>query len=229
LTKLVQNFSAPTRAEGLHGPLARACHTDKQEGIPVYRRRCLLTTTGAALVVLMLGGCDRQAAAPSAAAPAAKPSAQEAYTLAAQGNGFAVGPVMAANTVYVFFDPTCPHCAALWDNAKPLAHRLKIVWIPIGWLQRSSEPQAATILSAPDPVAAMTENEVSVKQRAGGITVSGSLSDDVIAKVKANTDLFKKLGEESVPLIVFKNGKTGQHGTVAGAVPTEQLAAMAGV
>lgn len=225
----MQNFSAATRAEGLHGPLARTGHTDKQEGIPVYRRRDFLTTASAALTVFMLSGCDRQAAAPSAAAPAAKPSAQEAYTLAAQGNGFTVGPVMAANTVYVFFDPTCPHCAALWDNAKPLAHRLKIVWIPIGWLQRSSEPQAATILSAPDPVAAMTENEVSVKQRAGGITVSGSLSDDVIAKVKANTDLFKKLGEESVPLIVFKNGKTGQHGTVAGAVPTEQLAAMAGV
>ena len=197
--------------------------------MPVNRRRFFLTAAGAALAAAGFAGCNRQAAAPSAEAPVAKPSAQDAYTLAARGNGFTVGPVMAANTVYVFFDPTCPHCAALWDNAKPLSHRLKIVWIPIGWLHRSSEPQAATILSAPDPVAAMTENEASVKQRAGGITVSRSLSDEVIAKVKANTDLFKKLGEESVPLIIFKNSKTGQYGTVAGAVPTEQLAAMAGV
>ena len=149
--------------------------------------------------------------------------------MAAGGNGFAVGPVMAANTVYVFFDPTCPHCAALWEHAKPLAHRVKMVWIPVGWLQRSSEPQAATILSAPDPIAAMTENEASVQQRAGGIAVNRALSDEAVAKVKANTDLFKRIGEESVPLIVYRNGKTGQYGTVAGAEPTEQLAAMVGV
>jgi thiol:disulfide interchange protein DsbG len=219
------NFSAPVRAENrqVHGP----CHTDKQEGMFVYRRSFFLTT--GALLALALSGCGRQAPGPSAEAAAAKPSAQEAYALAARGTGFAVGPVMAANTVYVFFDPTCPHCAALWDNAQPLAHRLKIVWIPVGWLQHSSEPLAATILSAPDPVAAMTQNEASVKQRTGGITVSSALSDEVVAKVRANTDLFKKLGEESVPLIVYKNGKTGQYGTVAGAVPTEQLAAMAGV
>ena len=193
------------------------------------RRRFVLTTAGAALAALGLCACGDKAGMATADAPTAKPTAQQAYGLAAGGTGFTVGPVMAANTVYVFFDPTCPHCAVLWDNAKPLASRLKIVWIPIGWLQRSSEPQAATILSAPDPVAAMTENESSVRQRGGGITVSRSLSDDTVAKVKANTDLFKKLGEESVPLIVFRNGKTGQYGTVAGAVPTEQLAAMAGV
>lgn len=194
------------------------------------RRRFVLTTTGAALAAVGLVACgDKAGGSAPADAPAAKPTAQQAYGLAAGGTGFAVGPVMAANTVYVFFDPTCPHCAALWDNAKPLASRLKIVWIPIGWLQAASEPQAATILSAADPVAAMTENEASVKQRGGGITVSRSLSEDIIAKVKANTDVFKKLGEQSVPLIVFRNGKTGQYGTVAGAVPTEQLAAMAGV
>ena len=59
--------------------------------------------------------------------------------------------------------------------------------------------------------------------------MSGTLSDDVLAKVKANTDLFNKIGEESVPLIVYKNGRTGEYGTHAGAVSTEQLAAMAGI
>ena len=194
------------------------------------RRRFVLRASAAALAAFTLAACGDKGAAPAAAtATGPKASAREAYEIASRGNGFTVGPLMAANTVYVFFDPTCPHCATLWDNARPLAGKLRVVWIPIGWLQRSSEPQAATILSAPDPAAAMAENEASVLNRQGGITVSPSLSDEAVAKVKANTELFKQIGEESVPLIVFKNGKTGEYGSVAGAVPAEQLAAMAGV
>lgn len=136
---------------------------------------------------------------------------------------------MAANAVYVFFDPTCPHCAALWNNAQPLQSRLKIVWMPIGLLRSSSGPQGATILSAKDPIAAMSENETSVLAHGGGITVSQSLSDDIVAKVKVNTDIFKSLGAESVPLIVYRNGKNGQFGKHDGAVSTEQLAEMAGL
>ncbi|RQP24156.1 DsbC family protein [Albitalea terrae] len=136
---------------------------------------------------------------------------------------------MAANTVYVFFDPTCPHCAALWNNAQALQNRLKIVWMPIGLLRSSSGPQGATILSAKDPIAAMGENETSVLAHGGGITVSQSLSDDVVAKVKANTDIFKALGAESVPLIVYRNGKNGQFGKHDGTVSAEELAQMVGL
>jgi len=200
------------------------------------RRNFVLTTT-AALTALGFTACsDRTpdgagavAGANSAAAPAAKPSARESYELAARGHGFTMGSVMAANTVYVFFDTTCPHCAALWASSKPLLTRLKMVWMPIGLLHRSSAPQGATILSAADPAAAMSENETSVLERRGGITVNPALSDDALAKIKANTDLYGKLGETSVPLIVFKNAKTGQFGTYAGSLQTEQLAAMVGV
>ena len=195
------------------------------------RRRFLFRTCATALSAAAVAACgDKSATSAAPAAPAAqKPAPKDAYDLASRASGFTVGPMMAANTVYVFFDPTCPHCATLWGNAKPLATKLKLVWIPIGWLQKSSAPQAATILSAPDPVAAMAENEASVLERRGGITVPASLSDEAVGKVKANTELFHKLGEESVPLIVFKNGKTGEYGAHAGVVPTEQLAAMAGV
>lgn len=181
---------------------------------------------------LALAACSKSsetANAASAPATGAKMSAREAYDAAAQASGFTVGAMMAANTVYVFFDPTCPHCASLWMNAKPLATKLKVVWIPVGWLQRQSGPQSATILSAPDPSAAMNENEASVLAHKGGITVSGSLPDAVTDKVKANTDLFNRIGADSVPLIVFKNGHTGEYGTHTGAVSADELAAMAGL
>jgi thiol:disulfide interchange protein DsbG len=208
--------------------------------------RHLLNASALAVVALTIAGCGKPSpdatatptatvtsstTAPAAsAAPAAAPQTQrDAYEAASKGTGFTTGPVMAANTVYVFFDPTCPHCAALWNNARALQTRLKIVWMPIGLLRSSSGPQGATILSAQDPVAAMNENETSVLAHGAGITVPQNLSDDVLNKVKANTDIFKSLNAESVPLIVYRNSKNGQFGKHDGAVSAEDLAAMVGL
>ncbi len=170
--------------------------------------------------------------APSALAQPAKganrPSDKEAYELAATASGFTVGPVMAVNTVYVFFDTTCPHCSELWSASQPLLGKLKMVWIPLALLRPASGPQGATILSAANPAAAMTENETSVQQRKGGITVSPSLPGAALDKVKANTDLFKRLGAESVPYVLYKNPRTGSYGTHAGSTDTARLAQMVG-
>ncbi|HET9645846.1 MAG TPA: thioredoxin fold domain-containing protein [Burkholderiaceae bacterium] len=197
-------------------------------------RREFALASASALAVLGLAGCKPKDESPAQTASLQPPAdtkvtPQQAYENASHATGFTVGPVMAANTVYVFFDPTCPHCAHLWNDSKALAGRLKMVWIPIGLLQRKSEPLSATILTSSDPAAAMQLNEASVLDNKGGIPVNRSIPEDVVTKVRANTDIFKKLGAESVPLIVYKNGRTGQFGTHAGAVPAEQLAAMAGV
>jgi thiol:disulfide interchange protein DsbG len=180
------------------------------------------------LASLMLIACSETSTSEAQAA-SPKLSAQEAHALAKTGHGFSIGAVMAANTVYVFFDTTCPHCAHLWTNAQPLLGRLKMVWMPIGLLRPQSLPQGATILVAPDPVAAMNVNEQSLLNRGGGITANPSLPDEVLAKVKANTEIFRKLGADSVPLIVFRNGKSGEYGQMTGALETAQLAAIAGL
>jgi len=198
----------------------------------VNRRHFIATASAAA--VWLAAACSDKSPDPAAAnaappPPAAQKSPRDTYEAAAKASGFSVGSMMAANTVYVFFDPTCPHCAALWMNSKTLANKLKIVWIPVGWLQRQSGPQGATILSAHDPAAAMNENESSVIEHKGGITVNPSLKDDVLAKVKANTDLFNTMGADSVPYIVFKNARTGVYGTHAGAVSADELMAMVGL
>ena len=88
---------------------------------------------------------------------------------------------MAANTVYVFFDTTCPHCAELWTASQPPLNRLKMVDAdrPAAPAVRS---QGATILAAPDPAKAMTENETSVLARGGGISVPSSLPDDIVQR-----------------------------------------------
>jgi thiol:disulfide interchange protein DsbG len=226
-------------AVGHDRPSAAACRSlfsdspDHNEDMRV-NRRSLHPAAIALLATLALAACDNKTSGAATTASAAQPaptkaSAQEAYTLAAKGSGFTVGPIMAANTVYVFFDTACPHCAHLWEQAKPLQPRLKMVWMPIGLLRSSSGPQGATILGAPDPAVAMAQNEASLMAHGPGIAVNPALPDEVLTKVKANTALFNQLGAESVPLIVFKNGKTGSYGTHAGAVETAELAAMAGI
>ncbi|MFT3954452.1 MAG: thioredoxin fold domain-containing protein [Piscinibacter sp.] len=183
----------------------------------------------AALPLAALAACSKNEEAPAAEAPARRITAIEAYAIASRGTGFTVGAVMAANTVYVFFDTTCPHCAELWNASQPLLTKLKIVWMPVGLLRAQSGPQGATILAAPDPAKAMAENEASVLARGGGISVPSNLSDEVQQKVKDNTGLFRQLGAESVPLIVYRNAQTGQHGMHAGALDTATLASLAGV
>lgn len=162
-------------------------------------------------------------------AAAAVSTAQDAYVLAATGNGFSTGPIMSSHTVYVFFDTTCPHCAHLWQNAQTVAGQLKVVWIPVAFLRPQSLPQGATILSAADPIAAMNENEASVANHGNGITAATSLDDEVVAKVRANTSMFKQLNSDSVPLIVYRNGKTGEVGQHAGAVTGPELLALVGL
>lgn len=177
------------------------------------------------------GAPTTESAAASGTADSATPAsaAQDAYVLAATGNGFSTGPIMSSHTIYVFFDTTCPHCAHLWQNAQTVAGQLKIVWIPVAFLRPQSLPQGATILSAADPIVAMNENENSVANHGNGITASTSLDDAVVAKVKANTSMFKQLNSDSVPLIVFRNGKTGEVGQHAGAVTGPELLAFVGL
>ncbi|MCW7538439.1 thioredoxin fold domain-containing protein [Aquabacterium sp. A7-Y] len=187
------------------------------------------TVLAAALASAALTACSRQDnnAAPAAATPAAAVNAEEAYQLVSGGAGVQVGQMMAAHTVYVLFDPQCPHCATLWAEAKPLLGKLKMVWIPVQLLGADSAPMGAAILASPQPVEALERHEALVNQR---VKLTPPQADAAsLAKVAANTELFKKLGAESVPVVYFRHAKTGQYGSHAGAMPTAQLQELTGV
>src|SRR6187431_2573519 len=110
---------------------------------------------------LLLSGCKDSSQPPSdATAPATVPVSIPA--IEAEAVGFTQGSSMSARTVYVFFDPQCPHCAALWIAAKPLRSQAKFVWIPVALMNKTSETQGAALLAAKDPVSAMDEHEASM-------------------------------------------------------------------
>ena len=177
-------------------------------------------------VALLLGACS-QKDTPSAAKPAKLEVSTQA--VAAQGKGFTVGAVMSANTVYVFFDPQCPHCGHLWQASIPLHKKAKFVWIPVAWINASSLSQGAALLTAANPLDLMTEHETSLLAGKGGISAPSGIGSDIEQSIKANTKLLTGFGAESVPFIVVKNSRTGETISRDGAMSTADLANLVGI
>lgn len=179
------------------------------------------------LASFFLSGC-KDAAGPSAPAQTAAKAPVTTAAIEAEAKGFTVGSTMSTRTVYVFFDPQCPHCAVLWQAAKPLKSQAKFVWIPVGIINKSSVSQGATILAAKDPVAAMDEHETSILAKQGGIAASGD-TDAQKAAIEKNTELLNRFGFASIPTIVALHAQTGALVTKEGALPTPELAALLGL
>ncbi len=173
-------------------------------------------------------GTTAGAATNSAASSTASP-AKPYEVLAAQGKGFTAGAMMSANTVYVMFDPQCPHCGHLWQASLPLLKSVKFVWMPVAFINAKSAPQGAALLSATNPTEMMTAHEASILAGTGGTAASSSVSSEIEEAVKGNTKLFNSLGVDSVPYIVAKNAKTGEVVTNTGAMDTTALARFLGI
>ena len=176
---------------------------------------------------LGLASCSKQ---DTPAAPAAVVVPAQAYdALAKGGKGFTAGAMMSAQTVYVLFDPQCPHCGALWNASVPLQKKVKFVWIPVSLMNPKSTLQGAALLTAANPVEMMTAHETALLAGSGGMVADANPSAESQAAIKANTLLFNSLGATSVPFIVAKNPTTGAVVTNAGALQTPALAAFLGV
>ena len=193
------------------------------------RRQALIAGAG----LLWLAGCSRQ---PEAAAPATAPAApapstnpREAFETALRGTGFAVGQANSARQAMVFFDPQCPHCAALWKASQPLLNRVRMVWIPIAFVSPKSPGQGAMLLSTSDPQALMDLHESRMTAGQGGLEVQGEPAADLVAQIKANTQLLTALGADSVPYMVLRTAAEGPYTVVPGGLPTAELAKLLGL
>jgi len=192
----------------------------------LHRRQVLALAIGTA--ALALSACSKQDGA-TGASPGSTPPAQAYDVLAKEGRGFTVGSMMSANTVYVLFDPQCPHCGHLWEQSAPLHKKIKFVWMPVAFINAKSAPQGAALLTASNPLEAMTTHEASILAGTGGTSASSSVPDDIAAAIKKNTALFNSMGVDSVPHIVAKNQNTGQVVTHTGALETAALIAFLGL
>jgi thiol:disulfide interchange protein DsbG len=192
------------------------------------RKRILIAALALALVAAC--GESKQDAAKAPSSQGSSVPAGNVYeTVAAKAAGFQVGNMMAAHTVYVFFDSQCPHCAALWRDSKPLLGQTRMIWVPVRLLADISAQQGAMILSASDPVAEMDRNEQNRDAGGKGLQPMGELPKDVMDKVRANTDLWVSIGGGAVPYLVFKNPVTGASSAYEGGMDTDGLKKLLGL
>lgn len=207
-------------------PETKTCRVDKPCRV-CYRvgMKNRLTLAATLLACLFaLSACKDKVDKPGGTAELpARTTPVSVEAIASEARGFTVGAQMSARTIYVFFDPQCPHCAVLWNEAKPLKSQAKFIWIPVGLLNASSAPQGAAILAAADPVAAMDAHEASMRSKSGGISATGDL-DTLKKAVELNTKLLDRYQFSSVPTIIGKNAITGDLVIKEGALPTAQLA-----
>lgn len=108
--------------------------------------------------------------------------------------------------VYVFFDPNCPACQLLYRNLRTLIapHALQVRWVPVAVVNVTSMGKAAAILEAPDPLAALRENEehYAGEAYAGGIE-ERIASSETERRVHANERLLNQLDIPVVPSMLF--------------------------
>lgn len=191
----------------------------------------LLPVCIATAITLSLTACSKPDTPNTpAAAPLAANITKSSYdTIANTGKGFTVGSLMSAQAVYVLFDPQCPHCGHLWQASIALHNKVKFVWVPISFNPAKSLPQAVALLSASNPLEAMTAHEASLLTGKGGMTAPSSVSPELEQAVKTNTQLLTTLGVDSVPFILAKNRKTGDIVSHNGALDTAALAQLLGL
>ena len=180
-------------------------------------------------LALTLGACSKTEEPATASAASAAPSLSSYDTVVASAKGLTVGALMSAQTVYVLFDPQCPHCGHLWNASIPLHNRVKFVWIPIAFNTGKSLSQAAALLQATNPADAMTAHEASLLAGNGGMSAPSSIPPELTQAIQNNTKLLNSLGADSVPFILAKNSRTGQVVSNAGAMETAALAQFLGL
>ncbi|MDD4887729.1 MAG: thioredoxin fold domain-containing protein [Thiomonas sp.] len=124
-------------------------------------------------------------------------------TFIAEGSG--------KRALYIFFDPNCPFCHALYKKLRAFVGKdgVQFRWIPLGMLTASSLPKAAAILQAPDPLKAFHKNEndydfAANGQPGGSIEPAETISPKVRDELAANLALYNSQKLFGVPVVVWR-------------------------
>lgn len=111
----------------------------------------------------------------------------------------------APKTIYVFSDVNCPYCHTFWKQARPWVDsgKVQLRHIMVGVIRESSQAQAATILSASDPVALFKQfNQSAGKQKISAMT---KIPPALAEKLDSNAALMDKYEFYATPAILWKN------------------------
>ncbi|MEG2805666.1 thiol:disulfide interchange protein DsbG [Stenotrophomonas sp.] len=138
---------------------------------------------------------------------AAKPMSDRMWNKLDASTWVRDGRADAPRVVYTFSDANCPYCHRFWEAARPWVDsgKVQLRHIMVGVIREDSPAKAAAILTAPNPSAALLENEHAFDK--GGIKPAPSLSAAIANKLNANQELMLEMGFQGTPGILFKDEK----------------------
>lgn len=137
----------------------------------------------------------------------AKPMSERSWKKLDESAWVRDGRADAPRVVYTFSDANCPYCHRFWEAARPWvdAGKVQLRHVMVGVIREDSPAKAAAILTAPNPSAALLENERLFDR--GGIKPAASLTAEVANKLDANQVLMIELGFQGTPGILFKDAQ----------------------
>ena len=110
----------------------------------------------------------------------------------------AVGARKPAHILYMFLDPRCPYCNALWQQiAAAKRADLQVRYLLVAVIADDSRDQAAAILEAPRPAAALAEHENRFDQ--GGLAAHAPRHAATGETIAANEQLMSDLHIRGTP------------------------------
>lgn len=137
----------------------------------------------------------------------AKPMAEQTWAQLESATWVLDGRADAPRIVYTFSDPNCPYCNRFWKAARPWvdAGKVQLRHLLVGIIKQNSPAKAAAILGAPDPTAALLENEHNYAN--GGIAPAQTVPAEIRSALEANQVLMASLGLRGTPGIIVQDGK----------------------
>ncbi|MDM8359214.1 thiol:disulfide interchange protein DsbG [Pandoraea communis] len=135
----------------------------------------------------------------------AEPTSEAAWSKLAASTWVQDGKADAPRVVYTFSDPNCPYCNRFWEAARPWVDsgKVQLRHIMVGVIKADSSAKAAAILGAPDPAAALLQNERHLAS--GGIAPAPGVSPDIARTLDAHQQLMTELGFRGTPGIVYRD------------------------
>ncbi len=132
------------------------------------------------------------------------PDLEAAWTKLERATWIVDGATKPKRVVYVFDDPNCPYCNALWRASRPYLDKgVQVRHVMVAILGPTSPGKAAAILAADNPAEALARHERDYAK--GGIPPLAKISERTRAKIEANNALMRELGVAATPAIFYRD------------------------
>ncbi|WP_115717609.1 thiol:disulfide interchange protein DsbG [Gallaecimonas mangrovi] len=211
--EIVGSFDAPAGLKGFAG-------TVQGQPVAVY-----LTADGKhVLVGNLLDAKGKDLTTPALDKIVNGPKNEKAWSHLEDSHWVLDGKADAPRIVYMLDDPECPYCHKFWQQTRPWveAGKVQIRHVLVGIITKDSPDEAAAIMSAKDPSAALDAHEKGYRGEGRNHMDTSHITKEARAIVDAHNQMMQKLALYATPAVFYKK-EDGSVGLLMGAPQGDSL------